>query len=70
MADKYTTIQGDTFESVAWKTCGRSGAMWELIRANRRYMDVAVFESGVELTIPDLPQDAEESTEDMPPWRR
>ena len=30
MADKYTTIQGDTFESVAWKTCGRSGAMWEL----------------------------------------
>lgn len=70
MATKtYVTIQGDTYESIAWFQMGDSNYMTDLIEANRKYFDVAVFEAGVELTIPEV---AEKKTldETTPPWRR
>lgn len=66
---KYTTIQGDTFEKIAWNELGSSESMCEIIKANRQYMDVAVFEAGVELTIPNVEQ-IPVVTEATPPWRR
>ena len=69
MANKtYVTIQGDTFESIAWFQMGDSNYMTDLIEANRKYFDVAVFEAGVELTIPEVAQKT--TDESTPPWRR
>lgn len=66
---KYTTIQGDTFEKIAWSILGGSESMCEIIKANRQYMEVAVFEAGVELVIPTV-ETTPAVTESTPPWRR
>lgn len=65
----YTTIQGDTFEKIAWNELGDSGSMGDIIKANRQYMYVAVFEAGVELVIPEI-EKAPVTLENTPPWRR
>ena len=66
---KYTTIQGDTFEKIAWNELGDSGAMCDIIRANRKYAEVAIFEAGVELAIPEMVT-TPVTLETTPPWRR
>ena len=67
----YTTIQGDTFESVAWKELGDSTRMDEILRLNRQYMETAVFSAGVTLTLPEEEtQTATEAVSGTPPWRR
>lgn len=65
----YTTRQGDTFEKIAWNQMGSSESMCDIIRANRQYMDVAVFEAGVELVIPEVVK-RPIIIENTPPWRR
>lgn len=67
-AETYVTIQGDTFESVAWSRMGDSGRMTDLIRANPRHFETAVFPAGVELTIPETEKKTAEGS--RPPWRR
>lgn len=70
MATKtYVTVQGDTFESIAWFQMGDSNYMTDLIRANRKYFDKAVFGAGVELTIPEMAEKTA-TDESVPPWRR
>lgn len=70
MPKTYTTIQGDTFESIAWFQMGKSEYMWELIKANREHMETVVFDAGVMLTIPDIKAEEERRNEKTPPWRR
>ncbi|MCD8364780.1 MAG: tail protein X [Clostridiales bacterium] len=67
MASTYTTIQGDTWDLIAYRFYGAEKYMKYLYEANWPYADVMVFSSGVELTIPDLP---EETDEDAPFWRQ
>ena len=64
---KYTTIQGDTWDGIAYKLYGDEKHMKELIEANWPVVDTLVFSAGVELNVPDLP---EESSSDLPIWRR
>ncbi len=66
---EYTTRQGDTFESVAWFQMGKSGAMVDLIRENPQYMDVAEFEAGVTLRIPEIEETGDLRSDSTPPWR-
>ncbi len=70
LTETYTTKQGDTFESIAWFRLGDSNLMVDLIRENREYMDVAEFEAGVVLKLPDT-ESKQETTEGStnPPWR-
>lgn len=68
MAEEYKTIQGDTFESIAWRRMGSSSYMMELIEANPEHMETAIFESGITLRIPSVETKADESL--TPPWRR
>lgn len=70
MAGKYRTEQGDTFESIAWTQMGSSRYMMQLIYANEQYMETAVFESGVILTIPDVDEKETAGDTTTPPWRR
>jgi phage tail protein X len=66
MADKYITIQGDTWDGIAYSQCGSEKYMKNLIEANWKYLDTLVFSSGVELTIPDISSD---DTSTLPDWR-
>lgn len=69
MNTTYTTRQGDTFERIAWEQYGNSNAMGELIRANREFVETAIFDSGTVLKLPEI-EPKEEVSESTPPWRR
>ena len=66
MAKTYRTIQGDTFDLIAfrlWKDeqqCGR------LMEANADFMDVVIFPAGIELNVPDYKP--EPKVAGLPPW--
>ena len=62
----YTTIQGDTWDLISFKIFGEEKYMRYLIEANWDLADVLSFSSGVEISIPELP---EETDEDAPFWR-
>lgn len=66
MADTYTTIQGDTWDFIAFTLFGSETYMQDLIEANLDYIDTLVFSAGVELAIPDVSETADE---DLPFWR-
>lgn len=66
MALTYMTKQGDTWDLIAYDIYGDEKYMRYLIEANWPLLDVLVFQSGVEITVPDLP---EETDEDVPFWR-
>lgn len=66
MASTYTTVQGDTWDLIAYKLYGEEKYMKYLIEANWPLLDVLIFSSGTVLTVPELP---EEANEDVPFWR-
>lgn len=66
MAGTYKTIQGDTWDLIAYKLFGSEKYMKNLIEANWPLLDVLIFSSGIELTVPDIP---EEQDDDLPFWR-
>ena len=67
MAKTYTTVQGDTWDNIAYKTLGAEHYMKEFIEANSQYTDVFSFSAGVVLTIPDVSEQEDESL--LPVWR-
>ena len=67
MTDIYTTVQGDTFDSIAFWLYGDEKYMKELIEANWDKADVLVFDSGVEILAPDIYEESED--EELPFWR-
>ena len=66
MASTYTTIQGDMWDSIAYKLYGDEKHMNILAEANGHLLDVLVFSAGTVLTVPDLPDQVDDS---MPFWR-
>ncbi len=66
MARSYRTLQGDTFDMVAYRVWGREHMAHHIIAANPDYADVAVFGPGVTLTIPDVTPATPMA--DLPPW--
>ncbi len=67
MARTYTTVQGDTWDSVAYFQMGDHNHMGALIEANWPLLDIMVFPAGVELVIPDIPYQVNEN---LPFWRQ
>lgn len=67
MGKAYKTIQGDTWDSIAYQLYGNERYMKQLIEANWDYSDVLVFSADVELTVPEIPQDEDS---DLPFWKR
>ena len=61
----YKTIQGDTFDGIAFKLWGDEKYMKDLIQANLDYADILIFSPNVELTIPEI----EEESDPLPFWR-
>lgn len=66
MSGKYTTIQGDTWDSIAYKLYGDEKYMKDLIEANWPLLETLVFSSGTVITVPDLPAETDDG---LPFWR-
>lgn len=62
----YTTIQGETWDAIAFKVYGSETCATYLMENNYRYLDILVFSAGTVLLIPELP---ESKRSELPPWR-
>lgn len=63
--DVYTTVSGDTWDTIAYKALGNGYLMDRMIAENPQYVDVFVFEAGVELLVPEI---EDTGSEDFPEW--
>ncbi len=63
---EYITIQGDTWDAIAYRLYGDESYMKDLIEANRPHIDTMVFPSGTVLQVPEMVKDEEY---DAPFWR-
>lgn len=67
---KYRTLQGDTWDGIAYRNYPMTGGernMPRLIMANSQYADYIAFPAGLILNIPD---EEITSPKTLPPWRR
>ena len=62
----YTTVQGDMWDSIAYKFYGDEKYIDLLFQNNPDLLDIYVFSSGTNVYIPELP---EETNSDEPEWR-
>lgn len=62
----YTTVQGDMWDSIAYKLYGNEKYMCLLMQNNMELLDTFIFGAGTVLNVPEL--DAETEA-DMPSWR-
>ncbi|MNO15523.1 hypothetical protein D3C76_51890 [compost metagenome] len=63
----YRTIQGDTWDGIAYKLTGNSDFVTRLMTANIAYINTVIFSAGVELVVPEVEI---KSSDVLPPWRR
>ncbi len=63
----YKTIQGDTWDIIAKKYYGKEKHIDILIQVNTKHVDTVIFPAGIELTLPDLPEETKD--ENLPSWR-
>lgn len=66
MGKTYRTTQNDTFDTVAFRFYGDEHLCSMLMNANPDYMDVLLFDPGIELKLPDYVVPPRKS--DLPPW--
>ena len=69
----YSTVQGDTWDTIALATYGDEKKIQTLMeaRANIRLLDTEVFPAGVEVFVPDASDEGSfVESEDLPEWRR
>ncbi len=65
---EYTTVKGDTWDTIAYEQYGNEELIAPIISANPEYAETVVFDYGVVLKIPEI--DTTEDTAHLPPWRR
>lgn len=65
-ADFYITLQGDAWDAIAYRLWGEERFFMALVKANPEYLDVLVFEAGVRLKVPPMPERV--LTTELPPW--
>lgn len=63
----YSTIQGDMWDSIAYKLYGTEYAINALINANQQYKDIVIFPAGITLNVPVYEAPI---TNNLPPWER
>lgn len=67
MPSTYTTVLGDTWDAIALRQMGSEHHASLLMTANRPQIGTVFFTAGVDLVIPDIPEDFSST---LPPWRR
>lgn len=63
----YRTTQGDTWDMIAYKQLGSTGYTDQLIGANLDHVGTYIFPAGVTLRLPEI---AEKTDTNLPPWKR
>ena len=63
---KYVTVQGDTWDIIAYKTYGNELLADKIMAANRELLGIFVFSAGTTVIIPEV---EEEDDSELPPWR-
>ena len=64
----YTTVQGDLWDSIAYKTLGSVHYTDKLMAANRKYLHLYTFPAGITLILPEVKQD--NTLAGLPPWKQ
>ncbi len=64
----YTTVQGDMWDQIAYKTLGSISLTDRLMWANQRYLNFYSFPAGIVLQIPEIR--TENTVDGLPPWKR
>ena len=67
MSGSYTTVQGDTWDLIAYRKLGSTDYTDQLISANLEHVGKLLFPAGVTLRLPEITQRADSS---LPPWKR
>ena len=67
MISTYRTVQGDTWDYIAYKTMGSERYMNQLVEANTLHRDTSVFDANIVLVIAAVTVQASEL---LPPWKR
>lgn len=67
MPDTYTTISGDTWDSIAAEVYGSETKTDWLMRHNPEHISVTKFSSGMTLQTPPIPVKV---SANLPPWKR
>ena len=67
MPKTYTTVQGDMWDSIAYKQLGSTSHTDKLLNSNLQYRDNYIFPAGIVLKLPEIRQAAGTS---LPPWKR
>lgn len=65
----YTTIQGDMWDSIAYRQLGSMSQTDQLMNLNQQYRDYYIFPAGIVLTLPDS-ESVDAVSETMPPWKQ
>ncbi|MCD8199802.1 MAG: tail protein X [Coriobacteriaceae bacterium] len=63
----YTTMQGDTWDAIAYKVYGSCSYVGYLLNANQHYSDIFIFPAGIVLNVPEV---EEETVSTLPPWKQ
>lgn len=67
-AKTYTTLQGDTWDGIAYRLWGEERHMHTLMALNPDHMDTLIFSAGITLRLPDLAPASRDKTSQLPPW--
>lgn len=71
MTSTYITVQGDTWDSIAFKLYNNESYADVLMDANPGKIEWFVFEAGIEIVVPNIAKvEAEKIARTFPEWRR
>ena len=71
MSKTYVTKLGDMWDEIAYNELGDESFIVELMAANLDHADTVIFDSGIELTIPDVETTQQTGVDSsLPPWRQ
>lgn len=70
MSKTYTTVQGDTWDGIAYKVLVDEKHLTELMNLNFKYREYVIFPSGIVLTLPEIEVSTDSYKEKLPPWKR
>lgn len=65
----YTTVQGDMWDSIAYKIFGNVASTDQLMALNQQYLHTYIFSAGIVLTLPEAKTESEQPT-GMVPWKK
>lgn len=70
MRKTYTTVQGDMWDSIAYRQLGSVAHTDMLMRQNLQYHDIYILPAGVVLELPDVDAVPDSAVDILPPWKQ